>query len=389
MTFKFFLVPSNHPPAAYHHEMVAIAEGLRDLGISYYGTLNYWKESETNNYLIEQAPANFDAEVHIYSVYYFNYYKLDIEKTVDYTKINIIIDREDGYYSLFSDKRYSKFDAILKTHYNKNIPYHYYQKNVIPWAFGLSNRIIKSIDESINTKVEDKTYINFRITHHLREMAYEKFNPIISQKYPIDFSSSLSAITGKPFKAEAIKEEQPPYFSEAEKLYQLQTGFRHDTNYYRKLNSSLLTYTFGGYVATKPFLTNRLLHPIHYLYKSIRWGYEQLNLDVSNLVFIYQYDSWRWWEALYANTCPIHMDFEDWGWVLPVMPENKIHYWGVKKLDFEKSANELRQLHRDDILQIGLNGRNWSKQHYNPLATANRLIDLVNKIKIKHDLNLL
>lgn len=382
MTFKFYLVPGDYPKAAYHHELVAVAEGLKDLGMKYYGTLDYWKEPDTNKYLIEKAPKNYEAEVNIYSVYYFYFYKGEIDK-VDYSKINIIIDKEDGYYSLFSDRQFHKFDIILRTHYNKNIPYHYYQKNVKPWAFGLSNRIIQSIDASINTPIEDKVYVNFRVNHNLREMAYEKFNPIISKKYPIDFSTTLPSITERPFKSDIIKEETNQIFSETDKLYQLQTGFRHDLNYYRKLNSSILTYAFGGIVYVKPFLTNRLLHPKHQVYKLIHSGYKYINADISKLVFINQYDSWRWWEALYSNTCPIHMNFNDWGWLLPEMPENKVHYWGVNKLNFEESATQLMQLHRDDILQIGLNGRIWAKKHYSPVATTNRLLSLINDIKEK------
>jgi hypothetical protein len=215
-------------------------------------------------------------------------------------------------------------------------------------------------------------------------MAYEKFSPIISQKYPIDLSSTIPSITGKPFKSDTIKNENATnQISEADQLYRLQTGFRHDLSYYHKLNSSLLTYSFGGIIYTKPFLTNRLIRPINFLYKLIVSGYKFVKMDADKLVFINQYDSWRWWEALYANTCPIHMDFEDWGWVMPVMPENKVHYWGVKKMEFEKSAKQLLQLTRDDILQIGINGRNWAKKHYSPVATAKRLIDLIEEIKFK------
>lgn len=382
LNIKFYLVPADYPTSAYHHEMVVIAEGLRELGVNYYGTLNYWKEPDTNKYLIEQAPDSFENEINIYSVYYFNLHPDAIHK-VDYSKINIIIDKEDGYYSLFADLRFKKFDLVLKTHYNKNIPYHYYQNNIKPWAFGLSNRIMQSIDASLKTTVENKVYVNFRVNQSLREMAYERFTPVISRKYPVDLSATLPAITGRPFKSNLIIEKGNQVLSEADKLYQLQTGYRHDTNYYRKLNSSLLTYAFGGFIYSKPFLTNRFLYPVQYFYKLIHYIYQMMNADVSPFVFINQFDSWRWWEALYANTCPIHMDFDDWGWILPVMPENKVHYWGVKKLDFERSAIELLKLHREDILQIGLNGRNWAKEHYSPIATAQRLLGLINEIKGK------
>lgn len=377
MTFKFFLVPADYPKGAYHHEMVAICEGLRELGVQYYGTLNYWIEPERGNYLIQEAPSDFKADVHIYSGYYFDVYPNEIIN-VDLSKINIVIDREDGYYSLFCEEKYKTFDLILKTHYNKNINYKYYHHNIKPWAFGLSNRIMSSIDKTTSVPLENKVYINFRVEQDVRRRAYEEFTPIITRKYPVDDVISLQSITERPFAGLAVKEDQ--IVSELDLLYRKQTGNRHDQTYFNKLNSSLLTFAFGGFIAEKPFMTTRLLFPFKYMYRAGKLVAKVLKIDTSHLVFIYQYDSWRWWEALYSNTCPIHMDFKDWDWVLPEMPEAGVHYWGVRNFNFKMSAEKLLATEREAIIKIGQRGREWAAEHYSSLATSRRFLKLIDAI---------
>jgi len=91
--------------------------------------------------------------------------------------------------------------------------------------------------------------------------------------------------------------------------------------------------------------------------------------------YINQFDSWRLWESLVSNSVPIHLDFEENGFVLPVMPENFKHYWGVTGLDFEQSAIALLEANRDHLDTITFSGKQWALEHYSPIAQAQRLLN--------------
>jgi hypothetical protein len=73
------------------------------------------------------------------------------------------------------------------------------------------------------------------------------------------------------------------------------------------------------------------------------------------------------------------MNFDYWGFVLPVMPVNKKHYWGVSELTFN-DLNELLNLTKEEIEEIGRNGRKWAIENYSPVAVSRRLIDLINNL---------
>lgn len=365
MRFKFYIVPQEHKLIRYQHESVCLCEGLKELGYEFYSTCNYWFEPEQKEYLIKQAPSDFKSDVDIYSTYYIKAFPDWFEK-VDYSKINIFIDREDGLYGEYGNPKLKMFNLILRTHYNKNIKYNYYNKNIKPWAFGLSNRIIQIIDHTANQSIIDRTYLSFRISHSLRGRAVEEMSPVLEKKYPL-----FNSIT-------TTKDIND--LSERDKLYLLQSGYRHNPKYYMALNSSMLTYAFGGFIFTKPFATNRVVRQFQQYYKMKASLLKKMNKDNSSCYFVDQFDSWRLWESFYANTCPIHMDFDDWDWVLPVMPINRVHYWGVRQFNFLESAEELLSLDKQVVLKIVTAGRKWSIENYNPETTALRLIEMIKRV---------
>lgn len=365
MKFKFHIVPQENEHVRYQHESVSICEGLKELGFEFFGSDNYWLEPETKTYLIKKSSPDFKSDVDVYSTFYFRAFPEAIDK-VDYKKINIFIDREDGLYGEYGNPKLKKFNLILRTHYNKNINYSYYNKNIRPWAFGLSNRIIKIIDETSNEKIIDRTYLSFRLSHDLRSRAVNEISSVLSAKHSVYNNVTVD-----------IENKNQKLFSETGKQYWIQSGHRHDPDYYQLLNTSLLTYTFGGFIHTKPFATNRIVRQLQHFNKL----FATIFGESSKYYFINQFDSWRLWESFYSNTCPVHMDFDYWNFVLPVMPENKVHYWGVDGFNFKKSAEELLNLDNESILKIGIAGKKWALQNYSPKATALRFIEMIKNIK--------
>jgi hypothetical protein len=364
LTIGFFVVPHDHPRVRYQHESVALCEGLLELGYTCVANENYWWEPATKKHLIKVGNVH-SASVHVYNVYYFQAYPDAIGK-VDYSKVNILIDREDGLYGAFTHPKFQRFDLILRAQYNHHIPYHHYHSNIQPWAFGLSRRITEAVDSSRDQELMPVLGQTYRLSHSLRTLASESLNPLLGGAYPVHEWISASH-----------EDEAPDKLRGDTLLLWQQSGHRHDPSYYQFLNRCALTYAFGGLIFPKPYLTSRLQKPLQRWHQ---WQYQRKRAQgkpVERHVLLDQFDSWRWWESLYSNSVPIHMDFDYWGWQLPVQPVEGEHYLGVKDWDFEGFAERLLALGEEDLARIAKAGQEWCLQHYSPPAIAARFLDHV------------
>jgi hypothetical protein len=88
---------------------------------------------------------------------------------------------------------------------------------------------------------------------------------------------------------------------------------------------------------------------------------------------VLRWDSWRFWEALAAGCAAVHLNFEDCGFHLPVMPEPWTHYIPIDLSDLAGSARALWEK-RDMWPEIAQAGRAWAIEHYAPAPTAARVL---------------
>jgi hypothetical protein len=361
LKIKFHIIPHNYYNKEYQHESVVLAEGFRDMGLTFFGTTDYWFEPENNCFLIKKTSENLKADINIYNQYYLIFFPDEINK-IDYTAYNLLIDIEDTLYTSFSNKLYNKFDLLLTAHFNRNIKYRYYHKNVKPWYFGLSKRIIDTIDKSSDLQVKPQILITYRVDHSLRENVKNYLNHGLSKLYPI-----ITTNTSISYKNN----------TNLDLFYNKQTNNRHDLEYYKCLNSSLLTYAFGGKYEIKPFATNRLNRKIKHFYRIKSTFLNSINKNRYSCYFVYQYDSWRLWESFYSNTCPLHLDFEEQGWLLPENPINGVHYLGIKNHNFDEFAEKIGKMDIEEIKQIGQQGKQWVINNYSPRKSAERLLNTI------------
>ncbi|WP_143764539.1 hypothetical protein [Owenweeksia hongkongensis] len=361
-----FFIPDNPNPLnfRYYHAIVVLAEGLKKEKIEYFGNTDYWYDPINQEYLITKAPEKYRADVNIYLGKCFEEAKIRIDKS----RVNILLDTSDGMFTCSSEKRFMQFDLIFKAHYNSN--YNYSEK-VKPWPFALSNRIIDTIDETRVSKQEDKVLVNFRGGHTLRKLVIANFHPLLADKYLIDDSTEVKLKTSDFERIENVKD--------IHKSYLYQTAQRHNPKYFERLNGALFTSVFGGFVMLKPIRKYKMRPPFRQLFKhQVLLSGIKIN---SKNYFMYQYDSWRFWESLYADTVPIHLDFEEWGAVLPVMPVNGVHYIGVKNFDFEACAEYIKSLSHEQIKQIAENGKKWVIENYTPAKVTQYVVEEINKMK--------
>jgi hypothetical protein len=104
-----------------------------------------------------------------------------------------------------------------------------------------------------------------------------------------------------------------------------------------------------------------------------RWWYERLAVFDPRPPRLIQWDSWRFWEGLAAGCLVFNLDLPHYGVQLPVMPENFVHYIGVRP---DSAGEAFARLDREPGLaaRIAAQGRAWALEHYTPAALARRFL---------------
>ena len=358
----FFLHPAGPPEkAAYQHNMVALAEGLKELGWDVKGNVNYWKQSIGNNndYLIRASNFNnldeFDLVLVSSTLWAYNGRDIltkEIFNLPAKRRFKVVFeDSTDGFNNPSYLDVFRSFDLILKSHFSvkRSNP-----KNFIPWQFSLTNRLIDYAQPQTFESRKLKILSNYRVNLQLRLLAEEKAMPLLYACYPKDSTiDGFDSSNGNPI----------------DTLFWEQSGRRHYPAYYIRLGSTLVSNAVGGWVEKS--ITRKQGIAAKFERRLDRYGLVKYPYDR-----VFQFDSWRFWESLLAGCATIHIDFEKYGAVLPVKPKNGVHYFGI---DLDEPAKNL-ELIKDPkkAYEIGQNGRTWALENYSPKATATRLLNLLN-----------
>lgn len=129
--------------------------------------------------------------------------------------------------------------------------------------------------------------------------------------------------------------------------------------------------------------------PDYWAYDYLRANWEKAGQttykfkSITTSPVVLRWDSWRYFEAAIMGCAPIQLDFEKYGFVLPVNPEPWVHYVPV---DLAAASNLPEYLHRqvqDDpafLVRIGANARQWALQHYNPRSQAEYVLQTVRSL---------
>lgn len=358
----FYCCPPSPPEskkAVYQHTLVCLAEGLRALGIPFYSDRNFWHALTKEEYLFNHEPGVTpdDCSIVILHTAWFTYGN-PMPKELFHPRRKYIT----VYFESEADAKHAwqpefrQFDFIFRTHYNRKFVY---PSNFYPWAFGLSNRILRETEVLPSFSERKRNLlVNFRLGHPIRNLIQEKFLPGIQPVLSID--NSVDSVDAPPTDAYAY-------------LQWVQTARRHYPSYYRRLRESTACTCVGGL----------LINP----WPKDAFGPSKLWDRVINKFLIMldkqpkrimNWESWRFWEALAAGCVALHVDFDKYGVFLPVMPENWRHYIGID-LDNMQAAVE-RIAGEPEILEIiSLEGRRWAIENYSPVPTALRFLKTVYK----------
>ncbi len=356
MNVLFCTVPQGPPErTGYDHGLVALAEGLQALNRRganhrWSGTVPYWQQTPGGqDWLI---PADGDVTWQNADLIIVSYLILgeggvlpvELDSISRSTK-TVFLDAMDGWRAFYLRPAMRRFDLVLRTHLSHRftIP-----DNVRPWAFGLTDRLIDACQPSDASRKQELLF-NFRVGHPLRDWARSVVLPNLQQRFNLNRDSDR---------------EPSPGVSQ-ERLYWEQTGRRHYRSYFDRLKTGFVGAAYGGYFAPRwPRSLNSFL--LRLFYRVI----QKFRIRTSTIV---QYDSWRLWETLAAGTLMIHVDLERYGAFLPVLPENRVHYWAISPDTALRDCQELLETPLEDLERIAEAGRLWALQHYSPEAQVRRL----------------
>ena len=343
---------------AYQHPLVCIAEGLRQLGIEFYSNINYWQLTpDTEEYLFNHNPdiTPDDCSIVVIDTEWVTTGRPFPEGLFKPNRSYLT-----AYFELHELRHSSKpefrnFDFIFRGANNKRFSY---DANVYPWAYGLSERIIKETQAIPNFVDRKKTMmINFRHSqkymHSVRKCVLNRFINRIESLLSVD--SSTDALDAGSTNS---------YHS----MQWVQTGKRHYPSYYKRLSQSVACACFGGFFVT-PF-PKRQSNPLNRFFKRLitKGGLRTNTVE--------QWDSWRFWEAMAAGAVAFHIDLEKYGAVLPVMPTNWKHYIGI---DFDNVEAAIARITAEPELleKVAAAGREWVLEHYSSVPTALRFLATV------------
>lgn len=138
------------------------------------------------------------------------------------------------------------------------------------------------------------------------------------------------------------------------------------------LQQSGFSLCYGGM-----FVQDLRRSPFFMSIEAVREFWEHIECRATTVIA--RWDSWRFWESLVSGCVTIHLDFERYGFKLPVMPENWKQYIGIDmanpKQDVERIMDEW-----DRMEEIAWSGRLWALEHYSPVAVARRFLETVRRL---------
>jgi len=361
-------------PDNLQDDIVILAEGLRELGIPFYASADYWRRSPAENDWLFRHTSDVppdDCDIVVLPYTWFNWVRLGTPTVRrDFPAglfkpgrpyRTVYMDTNDGLRTVSWEPAFRQFDLILRTKYCQRA---WRPGNLRPWVLGLSNRMLRmTADAPPFAGRRPAILVNFGASHHFphtaRLRSHRKFDPLIQRLLDLD-----------PTRDDLSVAPLDPY----DRLMWEQTNHRHSRSYYERLKHSQAVSCFcGELIPPLPWH-----NPAQYLV-----GGNKARLKLAFYRFlgrldprperIVQWDSWRFWESLAAGCATFNVDFERYGALLPVMPENGRHYFGVN-LDNPKPVLERIMDDPGSLERVARDGQAWARTHYSPPAMARRFL---------------
>ena len=351
--FYFFLRAQGAPEeAGYQHCLVALAEGLRSLGLPFGANRDYWKEEGGWLFRGDTALRPEDCDVLVTSDEYSLSGGVVPAGLLGGGRRSVFVDASDGWRTKAEAPEYRRFDLVLRTHCNR----HYrYPGNVRPWAFGLTERIVAACGGDGGnapgfSERAPKALVNFRVGHPVRRAAEAFAPPALAERLEIDRSL-----------------DEPPGEGRDRELWEA-TGRRHYPSFYARLGASRACAAFGGYFAPGIFRSTEAPAERALLPPSGGSGGER-GRSCSSTAGASGNRSARAASPSTSIWRPTAAPF-------PSIPAPASTTWASTSTA-PTAPPCCAKLPTGNSAAIAAAGRSWALEHYSPKAAALRLLDLL------------
>ncbi len=346
MNVFFYLCDQGAPDKAkYQHCAISLAEGLLEHNASISATNDYYSQGATAPPLFLASGPRHQTNTDVCVVTH-QYISRNGDPFVKDRCKWVLIDDSDGINTIGFSSVARQYDVVLKSHFNRLI--WKMPRNVFPWAFGLTNRILESTRPIVDWYSRSPSLLwNFRVNHDVRKSAQTLCSPMLARYWKINNC--------------IIASDSPK--TTCEHSWWAVTGRRHNKHFYDALLSNQASSCFGGKLRPSTTLLSRRARQI-------------LNYLGTERSVILQFDSYRFWESLAAGSLAVHVDLSRYGCELPVNPLPGIHYLGID-FDSPQVTEDRIAFAAANTREIALAGREWAIRHYSPPAVANRFLELL------------
>lgn len=344
--YFYLLSPSENDAskALYKPQLLSLAEGLKEKGIEFRSNINWWKDD--GEYLFKktsESPNTFAVIVvgselfqsHLPLPQFFKRDKRSKYKIVMYDWIASV------FFNVATQKRLKLIDKYIYYSYSENIP-ECNNETVIPWPIGLTNRSIDYCNTYSKPFKDRQNHVLWahRNGHPIRDYVKKYF-------YDTHFGADVLVYNDK-FSVDTL--------TIIDHTHWIQTGRRHNTQFYQALGNSKIVDCCGGYfIEQQP---KQQLKPI------------------DKKVNIRNWDNYKIWESFAAGCCVITLDMDYYGFSLPYMPVNGVHYIGLRLGDLETTCSKMTK-GEYDFEKIANEGKKWALTHYSPVSMANHFLNSV------------
>lgn len=140
--------------------------------------------------------------------------------------------------------------------------------------------------------------------------------------------------------------------------------------YAEQLSSALGVFAYGGSYGTN-YLDYQYMADL-FAADPERYGLYKFKSFIKDTV-VFRWDSWRFWEAAVFGAAPIQLDFEKYGFELPVLPRPWVDYIPVDMTSVSELPLRLAErlaYEPDYIVNVGQNARRWAIENYAPKSLA-------------------
>jgi hypothetical protein len=219
------------------------------------------------------------------------------------------------------------------------------------------------------------THVNRFATRYGRifPMGFSLSRDIIDLSNSIDLAQPRSGFVfnfNKTFNQEVRMSLDLALVEGMERLFEVDRKHLPANEYALQLSRSLGVFAYGGSYGTNYLDYGYMAN----LFAADPERYKLYNFkSFTKDTVVFRWDSWRFWESAVLGAAPFQLDFDKYGFELPVAPKPWVEYIPV---DMSNVSN-LPQLLADRVSyepdffeRIGCNARDWAIKNYAPSAVA-------------------